>query len=194
MIFLDNQLQKVATLKIYQTNGLRYAQVGTGQTRIDTTESPSIRTAKYANRARIPPCLPSQALQNDDVIVMNLVQQDSDHSPSQNNLLRHNDPKVHSTMAWTNPPPLLQRTDTCSASDSDKSTIDLSYQINDLPTPSIPIVITTSKKDAVSPKPVQRKKSNCNRRYYIHGQRYQRKVIPLQCEYQRMITDTLDIF
>ena len=192
MIFLDNQLHKIATLKMYCTNGLWYARVCNGQTRIDTTESPSIRIAKYADSVRIPPWSPSQALQDDDAIIINMVQQDNDNL--QTNLLQYDEPQIYSTMAWTNPSPLLQQSDTCSASDSDESTIDSSYQIKDLPIPSILIVITTRKKYPVPSKSLQHTQSNSNRRYYFHGRRYQGQSTKLQSEFQRMITNTLNVF
>ena len=45
IIFLDTNLQKVATLKMYGTNGLWYARVGNGIAPIDTNQTPSIWTA-----------------------------------------------------------------------------------------------------------------------------------------------------
>ena len=45
MIYLDNQLPKIATLKMFQTNEIWYARVGHGAALIDTTETPSICAA-----------------------------------------------------------------------------------------------------------------------------------------------------
>ena len=123
-----------------------------------------------------------------------MVQQDNDNSLSQCNLLQYDEPQIHSTMAWTDPPPLLQRSNTCSASHTDESTIDSSYPIKDLPTPSVPIVITTTKKHTVPSKSLRPMQSNSNRRYYMHEHRYQGQSTELQSEFQHMITDTLDVF
>ena len=160
----------------------------------DTQRPPSIRTAKYAEGIIIPPQSPCHALQDEDAIVINMVWQDNDNSPLQYNLLQYNKPHIHSTMAWTDLPPLLRQSDTYSALDSGESTIDSSYHIEDLPTPSIPIVITTTKKHTVPSKPLRPKQSNSNRQHYINEHRYQGQSTDLQSEFQHMISDTLDVF
>ena len=47
MIFLNKQVQKIATLKMYRTNDLWYARVGNGTALIDNIEAPSISATEY---------------------------------------------------------------------------------------------------------------------------------------------------
>ena len=178
---------------MYRTNGLWYAQVGNSQTQIDTTELPSIRSVEYAASTPVPPPSLRDQLAGDNTNVINMVLQDTGPLLSHGTPVKNTTPQIHSNTAWNESPPLLQRSDTCSESDSKSEDSDniLTQNINALPTPPIPITITT--KQQVS-KPGTPKQSNCNKRYYIHGRRYKHNSTELQRNFQRMINDTLDVF
>ena len=99
MIFLDTQLQKVATLEMYRTNGLWYAQVGNSQTQIDTTELPSIRSVEYAASTPVPPPSLRDQLAGDNTNVINMVLQDTGPLLSHGTPVKNTTPQIHSNTA-----------------------------------------------------------------------------------------------
>ena len=149
---------------MYRTNGLWYARVGSGQNQIDTTESPFIQSEEYAADTPAPPPLLCDPLAGDTTNAINMVLQDKGTSPSQSAPIQYTNPQIHSSTAWNEPPPLLQRSDTSSESDSksEDSSNSATQHIDALPTPPIPIIITTKQQ---VPEPATPKQSNHNRRY-----------------------------
>ena len=146
MIFLDTNLQKIATLKMYRTNRLWYARVGNGTTRIDTGEQPSIQAAAldtHNDNHDYTPSPPTKNMDNDVInMVINDIPPQQTYSSSPDNI--RDIPQIHSAKVWDelsrdNAPPLLQRTDTCSEFDSE-STCSNSEDPYRSP---IPIVVTT---------------------------------------------------
>ena len=189
MTFLDNNLQKITAFKMYRTNILWwYARVGNDKALIDTTESPSIQTAEYNDSRTISPSpvYDTQNSNNNDVITMVIQDTVTATMFFQSDQKQHTAPQIHSSMAWTDAPPLLQRSDTCSESDSDDSE-DSSHPSTTLPDTAIPIFITAEKKSKVYKKPLVPNQSNSKRRYYIHGSTYWPCSTLVQQEFQRMI-------
>ena len=133
MIFLDTDLRKVTTLKMYHTSGLWYVRVGNGTDSIDTMETPSIRAAAYDTHTHTEgnEYMPSPKTNHMDTEVINMAINDT--PPQQTNssppATGHDILQIHSTKLWDevstdNAPPLLQQTDTCSESDSEQTFTD----------------------------------------------------------------------
>lgn len=147
MIFLDNRLQNIATLKIYHTNGIWYARVGNGNTLIETTETLSIcaaeyDAAEYNDTANPTPYQVKHPTKNTNTDAINMVLQDSATTPTSyhSHQFQHMTQEIHSSTAWSNAPPLLERSDTCSESDSEYPDNSIPESIQDT---AISIFITT---------------------------------------------------
>ena len=171
MIFLDRQLQKIVTLKMYRTNDLCYARVGNGQALNDTAESPSTKAAEYtANTDRTPTPVHDTTAGNTDVIHVVINNDVPPHTSNHCGPLQQTTPRNPSCTAWSAAPPLLQHSDTCLESDSERSA-DSSYSIN-TPDTVIPTFITTKPKPKLHKIHLVPKQTNSNRRYYIRGRCY----------------------
>ena len=144
MIFLDSQLQKIATLKMYQINGLWYARVGNSKALIDTTEKLYIRAAAYdcVVTLRI---TPSMSTYTSNHKVIDIVLQDNIQPPpiGRTSQFQHTTPQIHSSIAWSSAPPLLERSNTCSESDIEVMNDSIQQSTKNTQETTIPIFITT---------------------------------------------------
>ena len=139
------------------------------------------------------PATIADLLTADNISVIYMVLQDTGPLLSHGTPVQYTTPQIHSSTAWNEPPPLLQRSETCSKSDRESGDTDYSstQNIDALPPPQIPIAITTKQQVL---KLANTKQSNCNKRYYIHERRYKPNSTSLQRDFQRIINDTMDIF
>ena len=202
MIFLDDHLQKIVTLKMYRTNELWYARVGNVPALINNIETPSICAAERdinGDRVLYPQAITSSTDTTNNNII-NIVLKDNTGQtqyPDHQENIQQDTPQIHSSMAWSNFPPIAECCDTFLESNSD--CMDYSSITTDsTDTTIISIFITTqplvNTKTPTNSNLNRLKPKNTNRRYYIHGEKYKPKSTAAQQEFQRVINDTLDTF